>query len=174
MGIDLYCSEKSFCCSYSGWNSFRNEVIIATYDYLKNHFSLNPLDDDKESNEKVYRKEISDFFELILNVKKNYINNVFDFSITSPIDELIKYGDLKSVDLLIYYGIGGLYSFCNKSDCEGYYSVGNSYDICELFNLIKPFLIKNKENNELYNNVIKEIEEIFKESVEKKLVVTIC
>jgi hypothetical protein len=43
------------------------------------------------------------------------------------------------VDALIYFDIGGLYSFCNKNDCEGFYSPGNSVDICKLFDLIEPF-----------------------------------
>ena len=43
-------------------------------------------------------------------------------------------------DAFIHFDLGGLYSLCNKNDYEGYYSIGNSYDICELFLKIKPFI----------------------------------
>ena len=85
---------------------------------------------------------------------------------------------LEFVDLLIQFGVGGLYALCNKSDCEGFYSVGNSYDICELLKLVKPFLLKNKEEvdsneNWIYND-IDIITNVFKESVEKNIIVRIC
>jgi hypothetical protein len=80
-------------------------------------------------------------------------------------------------DLLIYFGVGGVYALCNKMDCEGYYSVGNSYDILELFKLIKPFIINKTDNlethgNEIYNCII-QVEKVFQESVDKKEIVII-
>ena len=57
---------------------------------------------------------------------------------------------------LFFFNISGIYAFCNKSDCEGYYSVGNSYDICQLFKLIKPFYTTDIN----INKSIKQIEKV--------------
>ena len=66
----------------------------------------------------------------------------------------------------------------NKSENEGFYSVGNSYDICDLIKIVKPFLLKNKKNidaeeNWLYNG-IDNITNIFEESIKKNGIVIIC
>jgi len=166
MGINIECIEESFCCSYSYWNKIRSAVITATFEYLQVHLSLNQLDEEC-LNETIYRKEILEFIDNFIKIDK-YDNEVNIFS---------TFCDSSKLNILIYYNIGGLYYFCNKSDCDGYYSVGNSYDICELFKLIKPFLIKNKEyiqsiENDIYNSVIK-IENVFEESVEKNKIVVI-
>jgi hypothetical protein len=33
MGIDLYCGDKNFGCSYSCWHNIRIELIKATFEY---------------------------------------------------------------------------------------------------------------------------------------------
>jgi hypothetical protein len=175
MGIDITCIDKSFSSSYGYWSKFRTAVIVATLEYLKSHFSLNPLQNGENSNESIYRQEIIEFIEKVLNTKANYVNTGIKFpisTIATPIDIFIQFCELANVNLLIHYGVGGLYSFCNKSDCEGFYSVGNSYDICELLTTIKPFIQKGGEND--YYDYIDSIIEIFKESVEKKQIVSIC
>ena len=88
-----------------------------------------------------------------------------------PVDLLIQNIDFNITNTLIYFNIGGLYTLCNKSDCEGYYSVGNSYDILHLITLIKPFI--NKDYDCLYEN-IDIIEKIFQESIKKNKIVIIC
>ena len=77
------------------------------------------------------------------------------------------------IDTLVFFNISGLYAFCNKSDCEGYYSVGNSYDICQLFKLIKNFYIVDKEVFQDINKTINKIKKIFQESVRKRKIITI-
>jgi len=172
MGIDIGCIEQHYSCGYGYWNLLRTEVIRATNEYLKVHISLNPAEED--TNDKIHQKEILEFLDTILNTNASYSNNVFGVPIqtkATPVDVLINICDLQKLDLLIYFGIGGLFAFCNKSDCEGYYSVGNSYDICELFSLIKPFVIKNNEYD--YLGSLIQVEKIFIESVRENHIVVI-
>jgi hypothetical protein len=86
-------------------------------------------------------------------------------------------GDLCFINILIQFGVGGIYTLCNKSDCDGFYTPGNSYDICELLNVIKPFTIKNKDNLDDEENWVyrctDKLLELFQESSEKKLLVSI-
>ena len=180
MGIDITCVNKSFHSSYGYWSRFRTDIIIATFEYLKDYFSLNEYSKDEFPNEEIYRQEIIEFMEKVLNTKANYVNTGIKFpisTIATPVDIFIQFCELANINLLIHYGVGGLYSFCNKSDCDGFYSVGNSYDICELLKSIKPFLIKNKDDlqsqeNKFYNSIDVVIE-IFKESVEKNHIIII-
>jgi len=45
---------------------------------------------------------------------------------------------IKFINSLNYFGLGGLYALCNQSDCEGFYTPGNSLDIYRLLVKIKP------------------------------------
>lgn len=183
MGVSIICDEESFSCCYSSWNTIRTNIIKKTLDYLNNYFSLNECED---SNELIDRKKIISFFENILSKNDEKQNiNIFGINVICnlepvdlliyPIDLLIQNIDFNITNILIYFNIGGLYSLCNKSDCEGYYSVGNSYDILNLITLIKPFINKDDNDNYdcLYEN-IDIIEKIFKESIKKNKIVIIC
>lgn len=166
MGIDLYCGDKTFGCSYGGWNNVRNILIEATFEYLEVHFAVTE-----------YQEGTHEYGAMI--ALKQYIKKILNFGKNEKlIENFIVYSRLlEFVDLLIQFGVGGLYALCNKSDCEGFYSVGNSYDICELLKLVKPFLLKNKEDlnsdeNWIYNG-IDNVTNVFKESVEKNVIVRI-
>jgi hypothetical protein len=166
MGIDLYCGDETFGCSYGSWNNVRNALIEATFEYLEVHFAV--TDYEEGTHEYGSMIALKQYIKKILNSNKN----------EELIENFIVYSRLlEFVDLLIQFSVGGLYALCNKSDCEGFYSVGNSYDICELLKLVKPFLLKNKEDlnadeNWIYN-CIDNLTNIFNESVEKKEVVRI-
>jgi hypothetical protein len=172
MGVSITCDEESFSCSYSTWNTIRTNIIEKTLDYLNNHFSLNECED---SNELIDRKNIIIFFENILSKNDEKQNKIiFNINVMcnlQPIDSFIQNINFNIINALIYFNIGGLYSLCYKSDCEGYYSVGNSYDILNLITLIKPCI--NKEDNYLYHNIV-DIEKIFQESIKKNKIVIIC
>ena len=166
MGIDLYCCDETFGCSYSSWNTIRNSLIKATFEYLDVHFAV--TDYEEGTHEYGSGMALKQYIQRILSSGKNerFIENFIVYS-----------NQLEFVDLLIQFGVGGLYSLCNKSDCEGFYSIGNSYDICELLKLVKPFLLKNKEDlnsdeNWIYNG-IDNVTNVFKESVEKNVIVRI-
>jgi hypothetical protein len=166
MGIDLYCGDETFGCSYGSWNNVRNALIEATFEYLEVHCAV--TDYEEGTHEYGSMIALKQYIKKILNSNKN----------EELIENFIVYSRLlEFVDLLIQFSVGGLYALCNKSDCEGFYSVGNSYDICELLKLVKPFLLKNKEDlnadeNWIYN-CIDNLTNIFNESVEKKEVVRI-
>jgi hypothetical protein len=175
MGINLYCSDKDFGCSYSCWNNIRIELIKATFEYLEVHFAVTEY--EEETHEHGSMRALKQYIEKIQNgsvIKESIFGNN-----KSNLLELFNTysGLLEFVDLLIQFGVGGIYSLCNKSDCEGFYSVGNSYDICELLKLIKPFLLKNKEDLDAEENwlykPIDDLIEVFKVSVEKNEMVRI-
>jgi hypothetical protein len=197
MGIDITCNSKTFSCGYSFWNQLRTSTIIATAEYLKYQMTTT-TQHENGTYPFVAQQIINDFMrqllaygnqELILEEGEEQEQDISEPLVEfepTPEDEedvpliglFLGNCTLDIIDILIFFGVGGLYSFCNKSDCEGYYSVGNAYDICELFKLIKPFLIKNKENldspdNDIYKFVT-EIEKVFQESVETKNYVVIC
>jgi hypothetical protein len=72
--------------------------------------------------------------------------------------------NLNVINAFNYFEINGLLALCNQNDCDGYYSPGNSLDICNLLNKIKDVVVNNvivyeqiyKTNNNLY--------ELFEES----------
>jgi len=191
MGIDITCSTRTFSCGYSFWNEIRTATIVATAEYLK--YQMTTIQYENGTYPFVAQQIINDFMRQLLTYgtleqdpcEEEISEPLVEFEQTPEDQEntpliglFLGNCSLDIIDMLIFFGVGGLYSLCNKSDCEGYYSVGNSYDICELFKLIKPFLIKNKENmdspdNDVYKYVI-EIEKLFQESVETKNYVLIC
>lgn len=188
MGVDFYCGDVTFGCSYGSWNDLRQTVIRATFDYIQDKF---------QSEEELYKNIIDEEDENFIgegstyNCYKNDINNIIKkmdsiistnvFGANNTINNFISLcKNLSYVDALIYFDIGGLYSFCNKSDCEGYYSVGNSIDICQLFDLIEPSI---KKINENWHGAIYEADkrpmdnrlyDLFKESAIKNKKITIA
>lgn len=154
MGIGLKCNGLGFESSYGGWHIIRCEIIQATIDYI-----IHKVEEDKKK-----------YGHIKENDDENYIGKgSYDFLYKKLLDPLISTSEdkllktvvrlskqLGSVDALIYMGVGGIIALCNKSDCEGFYSPGNSLDICMLFDNIKPFLEKYEDtygcvyNSELY------------------------
>jgi len=166
MSIGLQCINQYFTCEYIYWHKIRNETIQATFDYLSIIFYLNKF--KIEPLEVKYKEKL----EIIMNelenntINKNYLNNFIK-----------KCNNIEVIDALIYFGVEGLFSLCNKRATEGAYSVSDSYSICELFKLVKPFYFKNFEyidsdENNIYNSIF-ELEKVFQESFEEKIIVTI-
>ena len=167
MGIDLYCVEKDFSCSYGYWHNIRNSVIKATFIHISIEINSDKI--NKDTNEFVYANNLQNMIDVIERQSKdgNYLGNFVKMCHSIP-----------NIDYLIYFGLEGLAAFCNKSDCEGFYSVADSYSICQLFKTIKPYLIKNmelieSEDNHIYHSIEK-LEKVFEESFERKTNVVIC
>jgi len=158
MGIHIYCDEKEYSSSYGSWNKFRLATINATIKYIKSYITLTELSE----YDQVYANKLLEFIDKIESEPNLDINIFIDYCKESPF-----------IDTLVFFNISGLYAFCNKSDCEGYYSVGNSYDICQLFKLIKNFYIVDKEVFQDINKTINKIKKIFQESVRKRKIITI-
>lgn len=195
MGIDLICDEATFGCSYSGWHTIREFIIKSTFDYITDKFAKDKelyKDIANEDNEH-YIGEGSQYFiysnqinilitnlnlpNILSNFNINTFNtfNKFNGLFTKFIN--LTYDNLDNKDALIYFNIDGLYALCNKSDCEGFYSVGNSKNIIRLFDLIEPFV---KKDNSVYMGIYEEsfsrnkLYDVFKKSVENKKKVIIC
>ena len=117
MGIDINCGEQSYSASYGNWSIFRNLVIYATVAYLKN------LPPDALENE--YQVVFEEFLQKFQESSENYVD------LSSK--HYLLWVNPHVINMLISLGLNGLCSFCYKNDCEGYYSVGNSYDICQCF-----------------------------------------
>jgi hypothetical protein len=167
MGIDLYCAEKNFSCSYGYWHNIRNSVIKAAFIYIS--IEINTEKIYKDNNELIYSNNLKNIVDEIERQTKddNYLGHFVKMCHNIP-----------NIDCLIYFGLEGLAAFCNKGDCEGFYSVADSYSICELFKTIKPYLVKNmemieSEDNHIYHRIEK-LEKVFEESFEKKTNVVIC
>ena len=187
MGVDFYCGDVTYGCSYSGWNELRKLVIKSTFDYIQAKFqkdfeAYNSIDDEEDEHYigdgSVYDCYKKDVIKIILSMADPQEKNIFGLDNTVN-NFIVITRNLSYVDALIYFDIGGVYSLCNKSDCDGFYSVGNSIDICQLFDLIEPFRKSNNEDThkaiyvsetELY---CKSLHELFKESVTKNKKITI-
>jgi len=181
MGVDFYCGDVTFGCSYGGWNQLRKTVIQATFDYIKDKFqkdfeAYNSIDDEEDEHYigdgSLYHCYKKDIIKIIEIMQSSCEKNIF--GLDNSVDNFIVVTrNLSYIDALIYFDIGGLYSLCNKSDCEGFYSVGNSIDICQLFDLIEPFITKIDENwhSAIYNKEPRFygqcLYELFKESATK-------
>jgi hypothetical protein len=167
MGIDLYCVEQTFGCRYDYWSKIRNSVIKATFTHISIEIKSDKINED--NNERIYANDLKHIIDEIERHSKdeNYLGYFVKMFHSIP-----------NMNCLIYFGLEGLAAFCNKNDCEGFYSVADAYSICELFKTIKPYLIKNMEviesnDNHIYHS-IEELEKVFEESFEKRTNVTIC
>ena len=186
MGVDFTCDTKTFGCSYSGWHYYRNLIIEATLAYLDDYLAnQNPEIDTYEfSAMDKLKKGVASIRSRALKLSTEN-KSIFGMDLGKrPLEECYLKALLYELhenewigELIIENGLNGIRALCNKSDCEGFYSVGNSYDICELLYKIRPFLIKNKENLEADENYdyerSKDLLEMFEESVEKKIIVRI-
>lgn len=166
MGVDFHCGDVSFGCGYSTWNDIRIDIIKATFNYILDKFQKDynlykDLDtDDKNwigegSEHYIYKMEILKIIETT-RVGEKRTSAVFQIETDYTINNFINTTrTLSHVDALIYFNIGGLFSLCNKSDNQGYYSPGNAVDICQLFDLIEPF-VKNVSEDTHWSIYVRE------------------
>lgn len=153
MDIDLYCDKKSFCTSYSGWNEIRANTIKITIKYIQKKFkeyidknNLEDYDEDSIDNSSYWYymnviKELINEMDEIETAKKFVSEVNIDNTISIFIHQCY---NLNLVNAFNYFEIGGLIALCNQNDCDGYYTPGNSLDICVLFDIIKDtFMMHN-------------------------------
>ncbi len=129
MGVDFYTKDASACCSYSFWDTVRKHMIIASKAYLiANRDAL----DDKEHN---------DFYEKALRIFENLDEREMVSSFVSKIEAFGYHPEQCTyIDALNYCDLGGLYSLCYKSNCDGYYTAGDALDMITLFDTVKDFI----------------------------------
>jgi hypothetical protein len=193
MGIDIVCCNEHFHSSYSGWYAIR--MKIAEYcmkfieDLAKNKLNISDdgivyaMTDREIVRERViieartivqewndiveYKKNLSlepeeegvDDFQAIVNKRYKELN----------INDYLKVF-VTHIDYLINIGINGVVSLLNKSDCEGFYSVGDSYDIVLMLNIIS----KRTDIDPEFIQIIGDLNKVFKASVDngKKVIIS--
>lgn len=146
MGVDFYCNDKTFSCSYGNWNIRRMAILKATYNYLI--YTISNLQDENYSEEEL---------EYRIETHLTIINEIFENGLVKNINIFLYNVYNKrhfSLDTIIKYGAGGIYALLNKNDCEGHYSPGNCLDICILLDLIKDFYDISSEDTEWIKNSI--------------------
>lgn len=194
MGISLYCGDKYFGTSYSCWGTIRSRIIEITLKYLMDlveekatvyELKKNEGFKDEEEEEELtiqhevsqsYGKMVKGFYDNIINnIPSGYSSLFNDTSIRHAMNFIhVMQRKLYNVDVLVYFGVGGLFSLCYKSDCEGYYSPGNSRDICDLLDVIKSSI--EKQDEDLYETVYEgydNVYDIFAESVKTNSIIII-
>lgn len=153
MGVDLICNDKSYSCGYKRWSDFRNDVIQATIAYIEKVLLPN--------KNGFYRDCLLEYIELFCKETENDDNKLEAFLLL----QTHKNDTVCIVDVFIHYGLGGLYALCNKTDCGGFYSVGNALDICQLFDTIEDFMY--------FCPHWEQIREVFQESVDTKTALSV-
>lgn len=151
MGVDFQCGEASFGCSYKNWNEIRRTIILASLDYIEDKFLKdNELYKNIKEGDENWIGEGSKYYSYMKDI--NNLKNVFVLKTEQPLNIFIKTCyNLSCLNALNYFELGGLFALCNQTDCEGYYTPGNSLDICYLFDRIEPFVKKYDDYNNIYN-----------------------
>jgi hypothetical protein len=192
MGIDLMCCGEDFSTSYSSWNAFRMKLAELCMKYIEdlanNQLNVSPdgvvyaMTDREIIRERVIieARAIVQIWNDIVEDKKNLSlepeeEGVDDFqAIVNKRNKELNINDYLRLfsghtDYLINIKLKGIVSLLNKSDCEGYYSVGDSYDIVLMLNIIS----KRTDIEPQFMEIIKSLENLFQTSVNKKKNVTI-
>jgi hypothetical protein len=192
MGIDLSCCGEDFSTSYSSWNAFRMKLAELCMKYIEdlanNQLNVSPdgvvyaMTDREIIRERVIieARAIVQIWNDIVEDKKNLSlepeeEGVDDFqAIVNKRNKELNINDYLRLfsghtDYLINIKLKGIVSLLNKSDCEGYYSVGDSYDIVLMLNIIS----KRTDIEPQFMEIIKSLENLFQTSVNKKKNVTI-
>jgi hypothetical protein len=141
MSFNIKCGDLVYYSSYKTWNNLRRITIKSTFDYI--NFKFNHDSDNKDFNYIIYKKSIHN---LIKSMKLGEKQTLFGASIDMTIHNFNQIvTNISYINALIFFDIIGLYFLCNKNDFDGLYSPGNAIDICNLFDLIEPFVKKNSE-----------------------------
>lgn len=187
MGVDFYSKEASYSCSYNNWHIVRLEVLYATLRYLKHKKEsiFQKLEElsNKNGSEKGFDENVD-----ITQYEYDNICYVLDSipqseKILSPNfveDEIVNMmqidmfieacsRELRLIDYFVYFNVNGLYALLAKSDCEGYYSAGNSMDILQLLHLILPFIEKEVVRERMKGGIIRLFEDSVKNNSKIKI-----
>lgn len=163
MTIDIICADKTFSCSNIYWYKIKTNIIKASMDYLKDKFTKDQELYTSQDTGNADYIGIGSYYDYYMNNMTELINeigeiNKSDFyyvNIDIQLDNTIRVfmsfaSELKNVSSLNYFDVGGLFSLCNQSDNEGYYTPGNALDICLLLDKIKFYMKKYEGYNCIY------------------------
>jgi hypothetical protein len=143
MGIDLSCGDIIVSCSYSTWNDIRFAIANACLKWF--------IDETKDVNPSETQIEMRHHYHLL-----ELVGSLQNQKPESIVDYLSATENPETIDVLIFFGAIGLYKLICKSDCEGFYSPGDSLDISNMLDNIEWYMTDefNMEN----------IKTLFKES----------
>jgi hypothetical protein len=172
MNIELVCNDKLFKCSYPCWNNIITNIIRTTFDYIEDKINTDKLlnkdfifdletDFIFETDFDLENMDDKTIIEYYHNVKTIYNLKAFikPEQVKISVRNFIKLCHYNLyLNSLNYFDISGLFCICNQNK-HGYYSPGNSLDICILFDKIIPFTQKYG----IYDYIIR-LQEIFTES----------
>lgn len=172
--ISLLCGEFVFNTSLTHWNNIRESISKATNEFIIDYNKhLLDIDENEEVKDDIYHKSINK--KLILASINGFITDIRGAVLTTHpkfTADTLHISLLKIymyyLDLLTVLGVAGVYALVNKSDSDGYYSVGNSCDIVTTIRSVLPF-IDNKFMRESATNIA----EIFQASVDNNMVIVI-
>jgi len=173
MSIHLICGDYCFTSSISFWNKIREKLAIATFDYMVEY--RNNLYNEPDHEQDAYNNSVN---KIKLTNSLNECIHDIKFSLfhtnpqALPTADSIHIALLKMytyyLDVLTVLGIAGIFAITNKSDSEGYYSVGNSADIVQMMKIAVPCI----ENPDVLSS-IHELIDLFKFSARENMVVVI-
>lgn len=180
MGLDIKCNKVSMRCTYSFVHVFRKMLIKSTIQFLesisftkhfespetflKYYFQEPRPDNDYEELEDDYKEEKKKtiYFLQALCESPELFSSISYRLLSDPQPYFRCHSD--AIRKLHEFGINGLMIFVNHSDCEGYFSPGQSLDILNLFMRIETFINKDTDEFMMYEEFL----EIFKTSVDTK------
>jgi hypothetical protein len=144
MGIDLSCGDVTVSCSYGTWNDIRFAIANGCLKWF-----IDETKDVDPSERKIEMRYHYHLLELVESLHKQKPESIVDYlsAIENP----------ETIDVLIFFGAIGLYKLICKSDCEGFYSPGDSLDISNMLDNIEWYL------TDVFN--LETIKTLFKESV---------
>ena len=143
-----------FTCGYSFWEKFREEIALASVAYLQHEYDVLL---ESGANYSYLENQLSQLMEH-LNV--NNCGTVADF--------MQVFSEMDRMNIFIYYHMGGVYTLLNKSDDDGYYTIGNSTDIVDTFQRIEKY-ISDEKIKSIFSDVVK----VFQSSIQKQQLVAI-
>jgi hypothetical protein len=159
MGIQILCNEESYSCGYTSWSVFREEIANASVRYLRALYDRMRLRNVEADAEEVAEQTCLE--KIIEYIDTNNCCTIEDFALF--------FKDMEFQNAFIYFELGGVYALLNKSDDDGYYTVGNSLDIVDTMEIIESHIVYDDVKSR-YNTIKK----VFEESVLTRKVVSIC
>jgi hypothetical protein len=147
MELYLSCDDFTFKVTPIFWLVIKKEFVNASFRFLQNE----------------QEKETKQFLSIDL-IDEYIISNTF-----TTINDFIIMSRNKNIhNIYTYNCIDGVIIMLEKSDFDGYYSIGNAYDILEMIHNLKPFI-----NDEITLKHLPFLKILFQKSIDKKHLVAI-
>jgi hypothetical protein len=164
MSLLLECNGVQLNIIHVNWHEIRKGFAEATILYLidtRDRLNKNILLNSQGVSSQVTESTVTKI-NTILETKMEDEADYFDYLCK------IFHTNKCNMEILIELGLSGIIALLCKCDNEGYYSIGNSYDILDMIDIVKDF-IRNKNTLDHLNILI----ELFKISVNTKTLVRI-